>query len=334
MIMTPLFLARELRDAHLLVDRLGEAQIEAEVSEVEIGEGRRGWQVAAATDAIDEARRIAERFEKSTYGHWKSRAEDDAVWGVVSDEQQLLDPTSIYSAKSPMEAHFLKNLLADEGITAVVSNQLLHGGAGIDLVGMPTAAQVVVAAQDVEAARRFAVEFDMRSMGPSTPLPDVTETETEWPTCPGCEARRTTRCPICETSGTDFVEADRDFLGELTSVADAADGCSAGCGGSCSDSSSKQAASCPPPQEAALPNEALDHTDHSPHMLMCSVCDEPFLPAYPKNCEWCGYEFPDGYVVERIVGPEEIPGRAIAVVVGLGVLVIAAMIYFVVILGS
>jgi hypothetical protein len=64
-------------------------------------------------------------------------------------------------------------------------------------------------------------------------------------------------------------------------------------------------------------------------MLMCSVCDEPFEPTYPKHCEWCGHEFADGYVVERIVGPEEIPSRAIAVAVVLGLLLLGAMVYFI-----
>ncbi len=69
-------------------------------------------------------------------------------------------------------------------------------------------------------------------------------------------------------------------------------------------------------------------------MLMCSVCDEPFEPTYPKHCEWCGHEFDDGYVIEQIVGPEEIPTRAIVVAVVLGLLLLGTMVYFMGILGG
>lgn len=34
-----------------------------------------------------------------------------------------------------------------------------------------------------------------------------------WPRCPGCGARRLTRCPFCDTAGTAFREPDPGTLG-------------------------------------------------------------------------------------------------------------------------
>ena len=327
---TPVFLAREHCDADTLIEQLHDVRIDAEVGEVMIGEDRPGWQVLVATGDAERARSIATVLEVQRYGNWENRSREEAHWGVMEDESSLGDPTEIYSAQSVVQANLLKNLLADQGITAIVTNQLLHGGAGIDLLGTPTAAKVVVAAEDAVAAREFALEFDDRtqeqSIWPEEPIGDVL---TVWPTCPQCGAKRTTRCPICETSGTDFTEADRGFLGELVESAEGTSAGSCGCSsGSCSTKS--DAASHGSCGTGADSGEAVEEDPET--MLMCSVCDEPFEPTYPKHCEWCDHEFEDGYVIERIVGPEEIPGRAIAVVVVLGLLMLGGLVYFLAIL--
>jgi putative signal transducing protein len=208
---TPVFLARERSDADDLVEQFHEARVDAEIGEVLVGEDRRGWQVLVAAADAERARSIATLLEVQRYGNWESRGSTEAHWGVMEDDSDLRDPTEIYSAQSVVQAHLLKNLLADQGITAIVTNQMLHGGAGIDLIGTPTAAKVVVAAEDAAAAREFALDFDDRTYERAGwPGGDPTGPDSSpWPTCPGCDAKRTTRCPICETSGTDFTEADR-----------------------------------------------------------------------------------------------------------------------------
>ncbi len=320
---TPVFLARERRDADQLAGMLQEAQIGAEVQEVAVGEHGRGWRVLVPSGEQRRARRLAAEFENQRYGDWRARREEDAAWGVVESEGELVTPTPVYSAQSVMQAHFLKNLLEEHGIAAVVTNQVLHGGAGVDLVGTPTAAKVLVAAEEAEAARQFALEFDERlyeggSFAAAGPVSgEEEEAEPAWPVCPKCGAKRTTRCPICETSGTDFPPADRGFLGDLASKA----ACSCGGSGTCAASR--------PADDLAEPAE---EESKQPAMLMCTVCDEPFVPSYPRRCQWCGHEFDDGYVVERIVADEEIPSRAITVVVLLGLLLIGLMAYFILIL--
>lgn len=327
---TSIFLARHRRDAEDLVNQFHEARIDAEIGEVLVGEDRPGWQVLVAAGDAERARSIATVLEVQRYGNWENRTSEEAHWGVMEDEGSLRDPTEIYSAQSVVQAHLLRNLLADQGITAIVANQFLHGGSGVELFGTPTAAKVVVAAEDAAAAREFALDFDERSQEQSTwPGEPIRDELTVWPMCPQCGAKRTTRCPICETSGTDFTEADRGFLGELAAAAEGdATGSSCSCSGSCSPKSEADAQdSC---GVGAGPSE--DEGEDPETMLMCSVCDEPFEPTYPKHCEWCDHEFEDGYIIERIVGPEEIPSRAIAVAVVLGLLMLGGLIYFLAIL--
>jgi len=327
---TPIFLAREHRDADALVEQLYDVRVDAEIGEVVVGENCPGWQVLVSEHDAERARSIATVLEVQRYGNWENRRREDAHWGVVEDEGSLREPTEIYSAQSVVQAYLLKNLLADQGITAVVSNQLLHGGSGVDMVGTPTAAKVVVAAEDAAAAREFALDFDERSQDQATwPGEPLDYDGSAWPTCPQCGAKRTTRCPICETSGTEFTEADRGFLGELAESAEGAEaGSSCSCSGSCSPKGEADShGSC---GTAVSADEAAEEDPET--MLMCSVCDEPFEPTYPKHCEWCDHEFEDGYVIERIVGPEEIPSRAIAVAVVLGLLMLGGAVYFLMIL--
>ncbi len=328
---TPVFLARTHADADDLVEQLHEARVDAEIGEVIVGEDRPGWQVLVTAPDAERARSMATLLEVQRYGNWETRDSAEVHWGVMEDESALRDPTEVYSAQSLVQAYLLKNLLADQGIAAIVTNHLLHGGSGVDLVGTPTAAKVVVAAEDAAPAREFALDFEDQTLdGAGWPGDEpIDHGSTPWPTCPGCEKRRTTRCPICQTSGTDFTEADRGFLGELVAAAESPTGSSCGCSGSCStktDSPSDKSCSTQPPPAEESPEEDPET------MLMCSVCDEPFEPTYPKHCEWCGYEFEEGYVIKQIVAPEEIPGRVIAVVVALGLLLLGGMAYFMVIL--
>ncbi len=328
----PVFLARAQRDADDLAAQLGAARVESEIYAVIVGKDRPGWQVQVAPEDADRARSIATVLEVQRYGNWEDRPETESFWGVVEDQSHLHNPTEIYSAQSVMQAFLLKNLLAEQGIAAVVTNQLLHGGSGVDMVGTPTAAKVLVPAEHAVAAREFALDFDAQDHSALSGFgdDDASDVVHPWPTCPECGAKRTTRCPICKHSGTDFAEADRGFLGELAENADSGQGASCGCSGGCSTHGHEEGeGSC------GTCGDSDDSTEQDPEvMLMCSVCDEPFEPTYPRHCEWCGHKFADGYVVEQIVGPEQISSRAIAVAVGLGLLFLAGMAYFVFVLAS
>ena len=63
-------------------------------------------------------------------------------------------------------------------------------------------------------------------------------------------------------------------------------------------------------------------------MLLCPTCDEPFVPEYPRRCEWCGHDFGDGYEVDPPRQLEQINSRAIALILGLLLLFAGVVVYF------
>ena len=75
------------------------------------------------------------------------------------------EPQVIYAAANMQQAYLLKSVLADRGIVAIVANGMLQGGSGVDMVGWPTLARVVVAECDAVLARQIALEFDRRTAG-------------------------------------------------------------------------------------------------------------------------------------------------------------------------
>jgi hypothetical protein len=122
------------------------------------------------------------------------------------------EPTVIYSAASIQQAYLLKGLLEEQGILARVVNDSIQIAGGDLPLGWTAAAKVVVSDHDAVAARRFAEEFDWRTAHEQ--LEDDSREKTpevpwdDWPVCPDCGERRSARCPICHSSGSDFVLAD------------------------------------------------------------------------------------------------------------------------------
>ena len=172
-------------------------------------------------------------------------------------------PIVIYEAASLEQAHLLKNLLAEEGILAFVQSM----AAGEGPVDWPIAARVYVHENDARTAREIAMEFDVTSGEATLTVYDEDDEETTddgWPRCPSCQRRRLTRCPVCETTGTDFAEGFFPYGAEDQDEEGAEHG--AGTVGT---------------REAFL--------------VICPVCDEPFAPRHPRRCEWCGHRFGDGW---------------------------------------
>lgn len=335
-----IYVARTARDADLLKMRLAEAQIDVQ-RPADTSGGASFWSVAVAADTAEDAWRIALAFERDQHGLLDLPL--DGAVGVQGD--WLFNPVEIYSAAGVPQAYILRNLLAESGIVAVVANSTLHGG-GVDLVGLHTAAKVMVAQKNAAAARRFALQFDDAAVAAagfppepaSEPLSDSTY---DWPRCPGCGERRSTGCKICHTSGTDFDLADMDFVGPpqpREKSSDASTGSLAvtscgrgptGCGGgqeSCEDTAA--------PDPSGATAESTDQPPPRPEpMLMCPTCDEPFIPAFPRLCEWCGHQFHDGHEIEPDTPPpiERISTRAVLVIAGLLLVMALALIYFTVI---
>ena len=144
----------------------------------------------------------------------------------------------------------------------------------------------------------------------------------DWPRCPECDVPRSTRCPICGTAGSDFSAADSGFLDVLAPdvAAEAAAACSCGPGG------------CGGPglvAEAGTPAFGEAEPDASAPMLMCPTCDEPFVPTYLRQCEWCGHEFADGIEAAGKVEPDDqLNARVIFAILLMLLVGVAMMAYF------
>ncbi|HUT90872.1 MAG TPA: hypothetical protein VMY37_15310 [Thermoguttaceae bacterium] len=259
-----------------------------------------------------------------------------AAGELDSAERELV---VIYAARTATDAHQLKNLLIEAGIQATVTNTVLEGGSGVDIIGWPTLARVAVAKKDAETARQMALEFDQRiaamSLAPKDEMPEGESPPSvpeKWHLCPQCGARRTTRCPICGTTGTEFAQADPEFVGTPGLSEDAQPISSCGCGsGGCSHGQS--AVNVENGLTGAAGAEAHERreaeSDAPEVMLVCTTCDEPFVPEYSRRCPACDHEFPDGDDVESDPAARDRMGvRAVAVILGLAVLFIAVFVYF------
>jgi predicted RNA-binding Zn-ribbon protein involved in translation (DUF1610 family) len=120
-------------------------------------------------------------------------------------------PVVIYSAANTQQAHLLKGLLCQSGISAWVVNDATQMAGGELPLGWTAAPRVVVSDDDALEARQFAEEFDRKtaqySIKTADDEPALTHW-TDWPICPTCGARQSARCSICAASGTDFMLAD------------------------------------------------------------------------------------------------------------------------------
>jgi hypothetical protein len=205
----------------------------------------------------------------------------------------------IFVAASVEQAHLLVNALRDEGIFAYVTNEALQMGDLHSQIGFSTAARVVVHESDADDARQIALEFEHAARHGliDEDLAELEEyvdrEEPPWPTCPSCRRRRHTSCPICGTAGTEFEPA---FL-----LAQEHPG---------------RAATADVPQR---------------RLVLCSTCDEPFVPEHPARCEWCGYRFADGReepASSRPLVTNEFNGRVWIVIVALVAVTIAILAFF------
>jgi hypothetical protein len=212
----------------------------------------------------------------------------------------------IYAARTMQEAYLLRNVLEEEGVRAIVTNAVLEGGAGTDILGWPTLARVAVNEENAVAARQIALEFDRTVRTRAEASSDVAAAEggpgerpdaavapealaESWPRCPQCGAPRITKCPACGTSGTGFPQAD--------------------------------------PPEAPQAEEASPGA-----LVLCLECDEPFTPEYAGQCEWCGHKFPDGFAPAADQAFDLSPGLLAVVGIALAI-VVGLLVYFAILLG-
>ncbi len=145
-----------------------------------------------------------------------------------------------------------------------------------------------------------------------TPAPAADETVIDArPRCPGCGAPRMTCCPICQTAGYDFPQADPRYVVSPDAIeAEGPVACS--CHGGCGKEGAEENATGADANTDIAPDDAIESVP--PTMLVCTTCDEPFVPQYLKRCEWCGYTFADGIELELPDDPTEPMNMRIIVV--------------------
>jgi hypothetical protein len=122
-------------------------------------------------------------------------------------------PTVIYHAANPQQAHLLKHLLEEQGIAAWIDNENIQIAGGELPLGWTAAPRVVVGENDADEALLIAHDFDATTAHGPTPDDDSAADTApavwaDWPKCPGCGERRQARCSVCGSCGVDFPLAD------------------------------------------------------------------------------------------------------------------------------
>lgn len=131
---------------------------------------------------------------------------------------------------------------------------------------------------------------------------DRPRTWDDWPVCPACRQRRMAICPACETADNDVPLAEFMVLGETPRATKSESGADATGGQDSPDSASNI-------------------------LLMCQNCDESFAPRFYRHCENCGHDFGHGVELQQ-TDVEPVNHRVLLIVAGLGLLSLAAAIYF------
>lgn len=116
----------------------------------------------------------------------------------------------IYTAANAVQAHLLRNALAEAGIQAQVTNDALQAAGGELPLGWTIAPRVVVPREQEAEARRLAEQYDgSLAENRQTATPDEeTRPPLKVPVCPDCGRPRTATCPFCHTSGKGFRPSD------------------------------------------------------------------------------------------------------------------------------
>ena len=75
------------------------------------------------------------------------------------------------------------------------------------------------------------------------------------------------------------------------------------------------------------PEDAEAGSNEADVLLLCSTCDEPFMPEFYRCCAACGHDFGVGIEQPETV-PEELNKRVTLVIVGMVLLCVGLLAYF------
>ena len=202
-----------------------------------------------------------------------------------------------FSTRFAQQAQALQSLLDRAGIESLMTDRL-GAQPGVDTAILVRAADQSRALQVVEHMQSTAAEVE-----PGTgPEGDAADVLVAWPQCPGCGALRETCCPKCRSAGAQWQQADSRYLD--------------------------------PQQAAGTAVEGLDaddaERDDGQLVVICPTCDWMFSARFYRRCAMCSHDFGSGIDAEARATSEAeaINPRVIAVVLVLGVLLIAVLAYF------
>ena len=209
--------------------------------------------------------------------------------------------TTVFADERRELVYMVRTRLVEAGIEAFVVNDAMQIAVGEIPPGWTAAARVVVGEQDAAAADAIVRQFEDEALTPNSPTdaPDDDRAAASEPV--GDVLLEPAQCPACGRS---------------------------------------RMAVCPVCQTAradfppADPAPDSDRAAGSPHeqMLVCTICDEPFVPGYLARCEWCGHDFGTGIRPVDPVTREPMDARVVAAVLGLSLAGLAIVAYFAVLL--
>lgn len=198
---------------------------------------------------------------------------------------------TLIQSESPHDVRLLASILKDEGIDALATEEV----SGSTLNGQPVIQRLMIRAADHDSAIR--VLERARQLQESLPEEEEDDEAWQeeiiaWPRCPECGQPRETTCPKCKTTGADM------------------------------------------PQPEGYLEAGGEDEGETQLQVICPLCDWLFTPEFYRRCVWCGHDFGSGLEVEvparrtHTDAAEVFNGRVVAVIIGLGLLVVAAGFYF------
>ncbi len=78
-------------------------------------------------------------------------------------------------------------------------------------------------------------------------------------------------------------------------------------------------------------DDLVEEVDDENVLLLCSTCDEPFLPQFYRECTECGFDFGEGIESDE-PAPEELNGRVLLVIGAVVLSLVGLLIFFSVVL--
>lgn len=297
-----IFVVATAEAAERLIERFDRSGIQAQALDAALLEDERGRPLHQGRSAgvicqvaeDEHAGRIDEAFHASGID---ALVLDKTFSGTIDQPTRRL--VVVFRSLDALRANLMRNLLETQGVAAAVTGDSLAVGA-MGLHNSAVAAAVLVGEQDLETARRIVQTAEAKSLagaGADASTWDDEREEAE----PDNALEIWPTCPGCgrrRTTVCPFCET----VGNQFPAADA--------------------------------NFSADNEDETGPALaiICTTCDEPWVPDFYRRCEWCGHDFGRGLATPQgepeIRPPERINPRALLVALGLFASCALALIYF------